>query len=764
MNQQKPIAMETAQAIPRLRRGPQIVRSAVFIIGFVTAISLTIIGTLFSFSDDPTRSANALSILMFNMALIAILGGYLGYRTWSALFASSTRQSAPLLHRRFVIIFSLAALTPAVIVGAFSTSLITQNINDLFGSNVRSNIESARTILGDYVEQEMSELGRAVRTVKLELNRRPAVIKSRISYTADLQVMSRVRDLDAVYIMKDDGYVLTRVESPSAPLFEIPLPAVFDGLEEGEIAFQRRDDLDYLIAVTKLENYDQTYLYVGQLLQSESPILSSLTGIADATRAIDKFANNQSLMGRIFLLAFIQTALLILFAAVWLGIGVANRIINPLGRLINAAERIRAGDMDARVNVGKDWGEMSDLGSAFNRMTNQLNSQRAELVKEHDISEQRRQFSEAVLSGVRAGVIGLTQSGRITLMNQSASLLLGADEEAFLGYPIEDVLFEFAPAFKKARESILSTAEDQVNFQTDNGIRNFDLRVSAYQGMRNDTGWVLTFDDMTRLVSAQRHSAWREVARRIAHEIKNPLTPIQLSAERLLRKYSKEISTDPEVFENCTQTIIRQVESLEQMVNEFSAFARMPAPSFAPVPFYKLVEDILFAQGVAFPDIDFALDNHLLQDTLVMCDKRLINQALTNIYKNAAESVLRRVNELGEDEHVGIIKTILSVNNDKIEILISDNGMGWPVPDKERLLEPYVTTRDSGTGLGLAIVMRIAADHGGGLSLHDRDDGNQGAVIILNLPQGELATHALDTQNLTSQFADPSVDKAYNEI
>ena len=233
-----------------------------------------------------------------------------------------------------------------------------------------------------------------------------------------------------------------------------------------------------------------------------------------------------------------------------------------MGRLINAAERIRLGDMSARVDVGKDWGEMSDLGSAFNRMSSQLNSQRDELIKEHDISEQRRQFSEAVLSGVRAGVIGLTQSGRITLMNESAGLLLGADEHSFLGYPIDDVLNEFAPAFNKARESILGTAEDQVNFSTAHGVRNFDLRVSAYQGVRSDTGWVLTFDDMTRLVSAQRHSAWREVARRIAHEIKNPLTPIQLSAERLLRKYGKEIKTDPDVFENCTNTIIRQVESL----------------------------------------------------------------------------------------------------------------------------------------------------------------------------------------------------------
>ncbi len=741
MNQQKPILLLDAHSLPRLRRAPRIARSAAFGITFVVAIALTVIGTLFSLSGNPERSAGAYSILMFNLAIIAILGGYLGYRTWSVLFAKSRRQSAPLLHRRFVIIFSLAALTPAVIVGAFSTTLINKNINELFGANVRSNIESARSILGDYVEQEMSDLGRAVRTVKSELNRRPVALKSRISYTADLQIMSRVRDLDAVYIVREDGFVLTRVESPSAPLFEIPRPGVFNGLEDGEVAFQRRDDLDYLIAVTKLENYDNIYLYVGQLLQSESPVLSSLTGIASATTAIDKFADNQALIGRVFFLTFVQTALLILFAAVWLGLGVANRIIDPLGRLINAAERVRSGDMTARVDVGRDWGEMSDLGSAFNRMTSQMNSQRDELVREHDISEQRRQFSEAVLSGVRAGVIGLTQTGRITLMNDSARLLLGSREQSFLGYPIEDVLSEFAPAFKKARESILARAEDQVNFVTDSGVRNFDLRVSAYQGVRNDTGWVLTFDDMTRLVSAQRHSAWREVARRIAHEIKNPLTPIQLSAERLLRKYSKEIKTDPDVFLNCTQTIIRQVESLEQMVNEFSAFARMPAPDFSPASLRTLVEDTLFAQGVAFPDIDFVFKDEIEDDISLRCDARLINQALTNIYKNAAESVLRRISDSGADEYDGRIRTQISIIDDKVKIRISDNGMGWPVPDKERLLEPYVTTRDSGTGLGLAIVLRIAADHGGNLTLHNREDGYQGAVIEIILPQGKVSNH-----------------------
>jgi len=708
MNQQPHILTEESLSLPRLRRAPRIAQSALFGILFVTAIILLVLGTLFALSRNPEQTSQAYPILLFNLALIITLGLYLAFRVWTGLFAKKRRQSAPLLHRRFVTIFSLAALTPAIVVGAFSTSLISQNINDLFGENVRSNMESAREILDGYVKQELTELAIDARAVENELNERPQKITSRISYTADLQIISRVRDLDAIYIMQKDGYLFTRVESPIAPQFEIPIQAVFEGMKPNEIAFIQRDDIDYLIALTRLEAYEDVYLYVGRALRSNNQVLSSLSGIANASQAIDEFNTDQNLMSRIFLLTFIETALLILFAAVWLGLSLANRIIDPLGRLITASERVRSGDMTARVDVQGDWGEMSDLGSAFNRMTRQLNSQRDELVREHDISEQRRQFSEAVLSGVRAGVIGLTQTGRITLMNQSAARLLGSRDTVMLGYPIEDVLPEFAPAFRKARDSIQGAAEDQINFEMEDSIRNFDLRVSAYLGARKDTGWVVTFDDMTRLVTAQRHSAWREVARRIAHEIKNPLTPIQLSAERLLRKYSKEIKTDPEVFENCTQTIIRQVGSLEQMVNEFSAFARMPAPNFEATDIRKLIEDVLFAQGVAFPDIKFELIDETKGILTAMCDERLINQALTNIYKNAGESITRRLDNIGVDDPDGMVETHISHSKEHLYLRVTDNGMGWPFPDKERLLEPYVTTRDNGTGLGLAMQMIMA--------------------------------------------------------
>ena len=736
MNKQSRILTEDSVSLPRFHRTPRITQSALFGILFITSIILLVLGTLFALSRNPEQTVQAYPILIFNLVLIVALGLYLTFRVWTGLFAKKRRQSAPLLHRRFVTIFSLAALTPAIVVGAFSTSLISQNINDLFGENVRNNMESAREILDGYVKQELTELATDARAVENELNRRPLNITSRISYTADLQIISRVRDLDAIYIMKRDGYLFTRVESPIAPGFEIPIPAVFESMKPNEIAFIQRDDIDYLIALTRLDAYEDVYLYVGRALRSNNRVLSSLSGIANASQAIDAFNIDQSLMSRIFLLTFIETALLILFAAIWLGLSLANRIIEPLGRLITASERVRSGDMTARVDVQGDWGEMSDLGSAFNRMTRQLNSQRDELIREHDISEQRRQFSEAVLSGVRAGVIGLTQTGRITLMNQSAGRLLGSRDTALLGYPIEDMLPEFAPAFRKARESIQGTAEDQINFETEDSIRNFDLRVSAYLGARKDTGWVVTFDDMTRLVTAQRHSAWREVARRIAHEIKNPLTPIQLSAERLLRKYSKEIKTDPEIFESCAQTIIRQVGSLEQMVNEFSAFARMPAPNFESIDMRELIEDVLFAQGVAFPEIKFELFDETKGDLAVMCDERLITQALTNLYKNAGESITRRLDNLGADDADGLIETQLTCVNEFLNLRIIDNGMGWPFPDKERLLEPYVTTRDSGTGLGLAIVMRIADDHGGTLTLHERTDGASGAIINIKLPKG----------------------------
>ena len=721
------------------RRLPRVARSAAFGVFFVSALVLTVLGALLSFSSDPGQVDTAYTLLRANLLLILLIAVYLGYRVYINLFSPSHGGAAPLLHRRFVIIFSIAALLPAIIIGAFSASLISQNISALFGSDVRDNMDSARTVLTDYVAQEISELSGDVEVIRNALLQREGGLSDRITLTAEMQILSRVRDLDSVILLREDGQVLAQAIGPRAPAFEVPRPDLLQSVPADTVQVLNNDERNYLIVLRRLYDDGDTLLYVGRLLRSSSQVLSNIRSIEEASQRIDRFTASQARLNAVFALTFIETALLLLIAAIWLGLLLANRIIDPLSSLINAAERVRSGDMNARVNVSGEWGEISDLGSAFNRMTQQLNNQREELVREHDVSEQRRQFSEAVLSGVRAGVLGLTETGRVTLINASAERLLGLSAEAVLDRPLADVLPEFGPAFARARESVSNTAEDQITYESASGSMNIDLRVAAYQGARRDTGWVVTFDDMTRLVSAQRHSAWREVARRIAHEIKNPLTPIQLSAERLSRKYGKVLTEDRDVFDSCTQTIIRQVGSLERMVDEFSAFARMPEPEMDALDMTAVLSDVLFEQGVAFPDIAFRRRGQWPPVLNVRGDERLLLQALTNIYKNAAEAVLRVADESADDIR-GLIETRLRQRTDRLEIVITDNGPGFPEADVERLLEPYVTTRDGGTGLGLPIVKRIVEDHGGRLSLSQRDDGRRGAQVVISLP-----VHTADT-------------------
>ncbi len=719
----------------RFARTPEIIQSAFFGILFIAAVTLCVLGLLYAFSDNAQRAAQAYSILLFNLILVLFLGAYLGFRVWNTLFTKKKRRSAPLLHRRFVIIFSLAALIPAVLVGGFSTSLVTRNINDVFGESVGEILDNSDDFLNKYVTEELRRLSMQVVDTQRFLEANKGSFDNRISYTYYLQRFSRGLDVDAIYVLNREGVVYSRVLGPKSPEFKIPMPSVFDYIEKtGATALQTQEEIDYLVGLTKLRGYDDVYLMAGQYLRSNVGVLSSLTGIEETKAALARQKDEQSDMRKIFLLTLLEIALLILIAAIWLGVGLANTIVEPVGRIIQAAESVRSGDMTARVSVKRDWGEMSDLGSAFNRMTRQLSTQREDLIREHDISEQQRQFSEAVLSGVTAGVIGLSQDGRITLMNTSAERLTGLNSSHIMGYPVDTVFPEFKSSFNAARENLGGRSENQVNLETPEGLRNFDLRISAYQGARQDTGWVITFDDMTRLVTAQRHSAWREVARRIAHEIKNPLTPIQLSAERLQRKYRGKISSEPEVFESCTNTILRQVGSLERMVDEFSSFARMPAPVFTTMSVNALLDEILFAQGVAFPDVTFETRFDTDENVLVSCDERLIGQALANIYKNASESIASRVDRAGLETSDGEILTHVMQSGEFVKISIYDNGGGWPFTDIDRVMEPYVTTRNEGTGLGLAIVRRIIEDHAGQLYLANRPDGLGGAYVEISLP------------------------------
>lgn len=711
---------------------PQLFKTALFGVFFTVAILLTALGALFALSGNDGQASKALIILRVNLVLIFALGVFLFLRLRNVLATSGDGQSAPHLHRRFVFIFSLGAVVPAILVGLFFTALMTRNFNDIFGPNVRQTLETSRDLSSAYLADEIDELGQGIYDIAEDLNREESLLSNRITYKVFMIKQAVFREFPSVYVIDGEGRILSQAEGPSAPTYVIPSREIFDLALDGSVTFTTRAEIDFLMALYKLENYANAYLYTGRYIRAG--VLNNIENAEQVKAALTNYSGNFNDLNRVFFLTYVQVAFIIFFAAIWLGLLLANRIVSPLGQMVNAAEKVRSGDLTTRVNVTGVWDEIGDLANAFNRMTRQLKTQREDLILEHDISEQRRKFSEAVLSGVSAGVIGLSPEGRITVINRSAENLLGISAKDSVGIPLANILPEFFPAFKTAIDSIYHGADEQINLETDSGTRNLDIRVSAYKDERTDTGWVVTFDDMTRLVAAQRHSAWRDVARRIAHEIKNPLTPIQLSAERLERKYKNEVVSDPIVFTKCTQTIIRQVENLGRMVDEFSAFARMPTPALNTVNIEEFMQDILFAQRVAYPDLVFRYKNNTSMDLEILVDERLISQALTNIYKNAGEAITRRIDEAGQDEQDRLIDTEIRTEKDRVFLDIFDNGLGWPNANKEALLEPYMTTRKEGTGLGLAIVKRIAEDHGGEFLLFDRPDGKPGAGVQLQLP------------------------------
>ncbi len=431
-------------------------------------------------------------------------------------------------------------------------------------------------------------------------------------------------------------------------------------------------------------------------------------------------------------MVFVLIALIALLSAIWFGLNFANRFVAPIRRLINAADQVASGNFYAQVPTKKTSGDLASLGESFNKMTQELRRQNAGLTAASDLIDARRRFTEAVLSGVSPGVIGLDAAGFVTIANPAAERMLDLGSDRLVGRSLAEAVPELAPVLAEggARQRAV---QQQIQLVRTRGERKEErtvtVRVTGEQAPGGARGAVVTLDDITDLVQAQRTSAWGDVARRIAHEIKNPLTPIQLSAERIRRKYGKVIVTDREVFDQCTATIVRQVDEIKRMVDEFSAFARMPKPAIAPNDLTEIAKQNLFMIRVAHPDIDFAFSaeggaGHS-EKIVAAFDIRLLSQVITNILKNAVEAVAEvPADVLGK----GRIALDLAVEDGFAVITVTDNGKGFPAEGRQRLLEPYMTTREGGTGLGLAIVSKVLEEHGGGISLNDNPAGRGGQV------------------------------------
>ncbi len=671
-----------------------------------------------------------LFILLANLILIAGLAAVIGGRVLR--LTRNRNDPGARLHLRFVTLFSLVSVVPAVLIALVFGLLVNRGVDQWFSTNVRSAVENGAEIGRAYVADVGAGLEVDLETMATELGGVRDLFDNRIQFSRALSQIGDFFGYPALYILDEEGRVLASGEQPGAPPYVAPPREAFETVAGGEVAPTTvTENPDMVRALYPLPDYGHAYLYVVRPLAPG--LIQRMRNGEESITAYRAAEESRARIQAAFALSYLETALLVLVGAVWLAMSAASSISAPIGRLVKAADQVAGGDLDARVDNAGAPSEIIVLSEAFNRMTEDIKTQQAALKTASDEARGRSLFIETVLSGVSAGVIGLDRMRRISAINDSASQLLGLDPEQVQGLRLADV----APELGELSERGEAHIEEDIDVSRDGEALRLRVRIEGGQGGE----MVLTFDDITRLVTAQRNAAWRDVARRIAHEIKNPLTPIQLSAERLRRRYRERVGDDVEVFDRCTETIIRQVGDIGRMVDEFSSFARMPAPRFSMENPAEMLREAVFAQRVAVPDIGVDLVEPL-PSVVLQCDGRMVGQALANILKNAGEAVgAKRARDPVAEEALGIIAR-LDLEDERAVFTIEDDGVGLPAKDRDRLTEPYVTTREKGTGLGLAIVKRICEDHGGELRLADAETLSGARVcLIFPLTQNHKSAH-----------------------
>jgi two-component system, NtrC family, nitrogen regulation sensor histidine kinase NtrY len=671
--------------------------------------------------------AAILSLLNLDLALLLLLGAVV---IWSLVevWAQGRRGLAgSRLQRRLVVLFCLIAVMPTGIVAAASYFFFAFGVESWFSDRVRTAISESLAVAEAYLHEHQQAIRADVLAMANDLNRdafKLALNPQRLEQVVSAQ--AALRGLTEAVVFDRAGHLLAKSSLSFTLGFE-PVPEdAMRRANEGDVAIMTNDSDDRVRALVRLNQFGDVYLFVGRFV--EPGVLNHMEETQRAATQYAQLEGQRSQAQIKFATIFLMVALLVLVAALAIGIHFATRLAVPIGRLMTAAEQIRGGNLAVRVPEGEKNDELASLSRAFNRMTNQIESQQRELKEANRQLDERRRFTETVLTGVSAGVIGLDRFGRVNLPNRSASLLLGVDLEQSIGLDLATVVPEMAGLLEEAERRPERLAQSQVQLARGTSTRTLLVRITAEHYGREISGFVVTYDDITELLSAQRKAAWADIARRIAHEIKNPLTPIQLAAERLRRRYLKQIESDRETFTVCTDTIIRHVGDIGRMIDEFSSFARMPAPVLKPESLNEIVRQAVFLQRTAHPEIVFEtiLPAHPIT---VRCDARLVGQVLINIVKNAIESIETRIGEDGAGEQ-GQINVSITAEPAQAVVIVEDNGKGLPRQGRERLTEPYVTTRAKGTGLGLAIVKKIMEDHHGELVLEDREPGGARVKLV----------------------------------
>ena len=734
-----------------------------FIIAALVAVFATFIAISGADPDNPTAGATPW-LLGLNFIVIIVLAIIVA-REYFSIQRSGRGEGKGLLAKRFVLLFGFSALIPAMIVAIFIGAFITRGLDNWLGERVDTIMEKNAQIFQDYVDNFENTLDVDVRLAALDIENFARDVKTSLAASGEndeINADSLAKDASKAFIdglrselgfrefltiavLGPDGVELIAEQSVQQPILVPPPQSAFEEANSGNIATTLYENRGVATALIRIEEPLDGYIYAVKNFDKNAAVQ-----LREAEAALAQYNNAKRRSGRlqyIFAIGYTQIAALILLLAGRLGLEAAGRITGPIGRLAVAAHTVRDGDLSVRVPVSGPQDEVYALTNSFNAMTEQLAEQRNALIRAREDEEDRRKFVETLLAEVSAGVIRMDGDMVVTLANRSAGDVLGIGE-ILPGQTLGDV----APLFERyARDTLerVAPVDASLDLNINGEVRHIRLKTAPDPA----GGCVLTFDDTTRLVNAQRQLAWRDVARRIAHEIRNPLTPIMLSTERIKRRYADKIDDSDGVFDRCIETILRQVGDIGRMVEEFSSFARMPKPNVAPFNMRSLLQGTGFSQSMVSPDVEIEFETNT-DDAVYRGDERLLGQAFGNLLKNAAEAI----EGLPEDSDInGHIRVVLSASTGGMEVTIEDNGPGFPQDVRDRLLEPYVTTREKGTGLGLAIVNRIIADHGGSISLQNRLDGLRGARVRVWLPANGPAVVDEDSEMGSKSTADTPI-------
>jgi two-component system nitrogen regulation sensor histidine kinase NtrY len=717
----------------------------------VAAALLSALTTFLVLADltfvSPTYEV-VVALLAVNFVTVVVLLALIGREVWHIMQARRRGSAGARLHVQILGLFSVIAVVPVVLVAVVASINLDRGFDRQFVIRTHAVISNSVVVSNAYLEEHRLSIQAAANFMAADLARaKPLFDQDFERFRQFFTAQAAGRTMPAAMMLRSDGSIIVKADIPLPPeLQEPPLPPVerLAGIGDAGAAAGMLGDTNYVGALIKLKGYDDAYLFVAHVL--DPAVFAWIQQTSNNIQDYAALEARRSSVQLAYALMYTVIAFTVLLSAVWIGFAFTNRLVAPIRRLIGAANLVSTGNLHVQVPVRRSEGDLSQLGATFNKMTQELRTQRNDIMRARDLVDSRRRFTEAVLAGASAGVIGVDGRGNVSILNRSAEKLIGSTETEALEHPLEEIVPELKELIEPVRVGGQRLVQGQTTIHRAGRDRTVSVRVTTEQSGNRDHGYVVTLDDITELVTAQRTAAWADIARRIAHEIKNPLTPIQLSAERLRRKYGKAIAEENGVFDQCIDTIVRQVDDIRRMVDEFSRFARMPKPVMAVDDVTDTVRQVAFLQRVGNADIDIEVE--IGEDPMpARFDRRLISQGLTNIIKNAGEAVAAVPPEqLGRGR---IVVSAARIDSD-IVIDVIDNGIGLPKENRSRLLEPYVTTREKGTGLGLAIVGKILEEHGGRIELHDaaeRFPGQRGAWMRLRFAAEPPETFVSEAKN-----------------